>query len=539
MQKFPRRWILWLAVAAMAGFVWAIRQSGDVQQPTAPATTGRTVAVRQPDPDEVPDGKTATIVAEETDWTVKPGLSFKAWTFNGTIPGTVLRVTEGDTVSVKLVNRLPVPVSIHWHGVPVPNAMDGVPGVTQNAVAPGKAFLYEFKATVPGTYWYHSHQTSAEQVDRGLYGVLIVEPKAPAVRADRDYTLVLDEWTSAPDAGGAGDGSSGMSGAGGMGGMSGMSGMSGMNHTGGMSMGDMNMNGMDMAMAAYTTFGINGKAYPDTDRLVVRKGERVRLRLVNAGFITHKIHIHGHDVRIVATDGQPIENPPAFRDRLIAVAPGERYDVEFVADNPGRWLIECHGDMAGTPDMKAEIVYEGSENAKADRPDDGVALPEIDLAGYAAAGSADGGAGEFAAFDREFDLKLGAEMRMGSSMGMVYTINGRTYPDTEPLRVRKGDRVKIRLENVSDVDHPMHLHGHFFQVLSKNGRPVTGVLRKDTLNVKPGEVYEIAFVADNPGNWMFHCHELHHAAAGMVTEVLYDGFQPAFTPDATMGNQPE
>ena len=124
--------------------------------------------------------------------------------------------------------------------------------------------------------------------------------------------------------------------------------------------------------------------------------------------------------------------------------------------------------------------------------------------------------------------------------GMHYTINGKYYPHTDPIYVNKGDFVKITFRNISTVDHPMHLHGHSFQVLSKNGKPLTGSpLIKDTLNVKPGEEYVIAFQANNPGNWMFHCHELHHAMAGMMTELKYRGFKPSFKIDPNADNRPE
>jgi FtsP/CotA-like multicopper oxidase with cupredoxin domain len=135
-------------------------------------------------------------------------------------------------------------------------------------------------------------------------------------------------------------------------------------------------------------------------------------------------------------------------------------------------------------------------------------------------------------------MNLGTAMKDNS---MVYTINNRTYPNTEPLDVNEGDLVKVTLKNTSkSADHPMHLHGLFFQVLSKNGSPIEGSpLMKDTLNVKPGEEYVVAFKADNPGNWMFHCHDLHHASAGMVTEVKYKGYKASFTPDPNANNKPE
>ncbi|MDE8565568.1 multicopper oxidase domain-containing protein, partial [Anoxybacillus rupiensis] len=142
-------------------------------------------------------------------------------------------------------------------------------------------------------------------------------------------------------------------------------------------------------------------------------------------------------------------------------------------------------------------------------------------------------------YDVEYTMDLGTAM---GKDGMVYTINGKTYPETAPVNVKKGDLVKVKLVNNSPKDlHPMHLHGHFFQVLSKNGKPITGSpLIKDTLNLKPGEEYVVAFKADNPGNWMFHCHDLHHASAGMVTEVKYKDYKSDYIPNSNdTTNKPE
>lgn len=466
-----------------------------------------------------------TLVAKKVQHEIKPKVKVEAWTFNGSVPGPLIRVQQGERLRVTLKNELPEPVSIHWHGMRVPNDMDGVPGVTQNAVQPGQSYTYEFVIRDPGTYWYHSHQRSAEQVDKGLYGAIVVEPKEQAARPDRDYTLILDEWATG-----------GMMSSMGSGMMSG--GGHGAGHGGGGQSGGMAMSpaqgGHDMN-AMYDVFVINGKAAPAVPALEVKQGERVRLRLVGAGYQTHLIHLHGHTFQVVATDGQPIAGAAPLKDVLVPVAPGERYDLEFVADNPGRWYLESHDTGQQAADMRVEIRYAGTTGTAEDKTPAGGQLPVLDLTKY-------GNPGQVVftqdtRFDVTYTMELGSRT---TGMETVYTINGKTYPETEPIRVKKGDKVKVRLINKSDVEHPMHLHGHFFQVLSRNGQPVTGApIWKDTLNVRPGEEYEIAFVAEDPGNWMFHCHELHHAASGMVTEVKYDGFVPGFTPDPKAGNRPE
>ncbi|GAA0330624.1 multicopper oxidase family protein [Bacillus carboniphilus] len=486
-----------------------------------------------------------TIVAQERQHSLNKDESVLAWTFNGSVPGPQIRVTEGENVKVNLKNELTDPVTIHWHGLPVPNNMDGIPGVTMNAVQPGETFTYEFNASVPGTYWYHSHQDGVNQVDKGLYGSFIIEPKE-GLDVDRDYTLVLDEWI----------GSNGMQ-------MeneaehdmdnmssnestdedSDSSSMEGMDHSG-MDMDDDSMEEMDHEegdssmghdMSMYNIFTINGKSGDMIEPLQVKEGEKVRIRLVNAGFMSHKFHIHGQDIKVVSSDGQQISNPGTFRDQLIQVAPGERYDIEFIADKPGNWWIECHGEMEGTDGMKIQLQYEGY-NGQQDAPNADESLPLFDLVNYGEKEQTVFTLDQ--AYDIEYTMDLNTEM---DNSGMIYTINGKAYPKTEEIVVQEGDLVKVKLVNNSETDdHPMHLHGHFFQVLSKNGKPLDdAVIMKDTLNLKPGEEYEVAFKADNTGDWMFHCHDLHHASAGMVTKVTYEGFKPDFTPDPNANNQPE
>lgn len=477
------------------------------------------------------NGKEYTITAQASQLKVSNDKTLPVWTFNNAVPGPEIRVQVGDMVKINLKNELEEPVSIHWHGYPVPNNMDGIPGVTQDAVVPGKSFTYEFKATVPGTYWYHSHQDSVNQLDKGLYGSLIVED--PRERYDRDYTLVLDEWVSS----GAKD-------------MEGMDhskmNMKGMDHSK-MDMGDkgtmnhsqMNMSGMgnmeghDMSM--YDLYTINGKTGDSIDKLVVKEGEKVRLRLINAGYLTHTMHLHGHEFKVIASDGQPVNSPAVITDQGIAIAPGERYDLEFTANHPGSWLLEEHGNDDRVKNMRAVIAYEGS-TAKTDASNASERLPQFDLTKYGQQAKTKFSLNQ--TFDQDVKLNLNTEMKNGE---MVYTINGKVFPDTDPIKVDKGEQVKVTFVNRSKTDdHPMHLHGHFFQVLRRNGQPLEGApVIKDTLNVKPGEQYVVAFEADNPGNWMFHCHDLHHASAGMVTDVMYQDYHSSYTPDPSVNNIPE
>ncbi|MBI5798536.1 MAG: copper oxidase [Candidatus Yonathbacteria bacterium] len=263
--------------------------------------------------------------AQAVNWEYAQGKTVVAWGYNGQVPGPEIRVTEGDTVRIAFTNELPVATTIHWHGIDVPNAQDGIPGVTQKAIEPGSTYIYEFVATPAGTHMYHTHGSSAmmdeaEQLDMGLAGSFIVEPKSYTSKPDKEYTIVLDEWNT-----------SGM----GMGG----------------SAGAMKME--------YDTYTINGRAFPNTEPLNVKKGDRVRLRLINAGTSTiHPMHLHGYQFKVVATDGNPVPEAAQLTRNTLPIHPGETYDIEFIANNPGTWLFHCHELHHADGGMIMPIVVE-------------------------------------------------------------------------------------------------------------------------------------------------------------------------------------
>ncbi|MDF2904506.1 MAG: multicopper oxidase type 3, partial [Bacillus sp. (in: firmicutes)] len=309
--------------------------------------------------------------------------------------------------------------------------------------------------------------------------------------------------------------------------------MSGMSHSSS-TRDQKNKNGMGHDMSIYDIFTMNGKSGDTIKPLKVKKGETVRLRLANIGYLSHNLHLHGHQFKVVAIDGHELNEPKKLKDQLIAIAPGERYDIEFIANNPGKWFLEEHGKTKGTDGMKTMIQYEGTSKSK-DHSNQNEDLPIFNYTNYGGAKS-----GEFTT-DQKYDVEYKMELN-GNNMDNNWTINGKSFPNIESLNVKKGDLVKVKLVNNSPngVDHPMHLHGHSFQVLSKNGNPLTGSpIIKDTINLKPGDTYVVAFKADNPGNWMFHCHDLHHATGGMVDVVKYEGFRSNYTPDPNTGNKPE
>lgn len=463
------------------------------------------------------DGKKVfNLDVSETHWMFNNEVMTDAWTYNGTLPGEEIRVQEGDEVVVNVKNSLDEPTALHLHGFPVPNEMDGVPGVTQNAIMPGEEFTYEYKADIPGTYWYHSHQDGAIQVDKGLYGVFIVEPTNQE-SYDVDEVIVLDEFASTGmDMGGMDHGDMGMS----------ESDMDGMDH------GDMNGDGMshsEMMNEMYDTMIINGKASPQIESINVQEGNKVKLRFVNAGLFTQVVSIPNHSFKITHYDGQPVNEPDVLKDTAFRIAPAERYEIEVEVDNPGAWGIEVFAEENQSRlNALIPFVYDGYEDEELQTVDSVSSF--FDLTTYGEAEELNVGD-----ITKEYDMLLGSD-----DGGETFTINGKQFPDHEIYEVEEGDVVKFTIVNDTDVDHPMHMHGEFFNVISKDGNPIQGSpIKKDTLNVRPGETYEIVFEAKNPGNWMFHCHEFHHASGGMVAEIQYKGYESTFTPDPDVPNKPE
>ncbi len=471
----------------------------------------------------------------ETHWMFNDEIMDDAWTYNGSLPGQEIRVLEGDSVVVNVTNSLDEPTALHLHGFPVPNEMDGVPGVTQNAIMPGETFTYEYQADVPGTYWYHSHQDGARQVGKGLYGVFIVEPK-DGESYDLDEVVVIDEWSSM-----------------GMGDMD----HSGMDHGnmdhGSMNHGDMGHDDMDhgnmeeemdhgdmssdsnglshaeMMNEMYDTMIINGKATPQIESIQVEEGNKMKLRFLNAGLFTQVVSIPGHSFKITNYDGQSVNEPEWLNDTAFRIAPAERYDVVIELDNPGAWGVQVFAEEnRDNLQSLLPIIYSGYESNDIQTTE--TISSFFDFTAYGEAVDVN-----LPDITKEFDMNLGT-----NDGGETFTINNKLFPDHESYEVEEGDVVKFTIVNDTDVDHPMHLHGEFFNVISKDGVPISGSpILKDTLNVRPGETYEIVFEAKNPGIWMFHCHEFHHANAGMMAEVRYKGFEPGFSIDPNIPNKPE
>jgi FtsP/CotA-like multicopper oxidase with cupredoxin domain len=427
------------------------------------------------------------------------GPDFIAWTYNGQVPGPEIRVREGEIIRVVLKNYLPEGTTIHWHGVPVPHAMDGVPGVTQQAVMPGETFVYEFEARPAGSYIYHSHVHY--QLDQGLYGPLIIEPARPQGSYDREYTLLLEDWVMR-DGGGIANTQRRppMGGMGGMGGRGMMRGMGrGQTSTG------------PLWEPVYDGYAVNGRVARAIEPLVVSKGERVKLRLLNPSSATiYDLRLAGHTVTITHVDGRPIK--PITTD-VLRIGMGERYDVEFLADNPGTWLLAAAEGGFGEGQLRIPVLYKGINKKEAEAPTFHRGLRFATYWDFQARYPSEEPGQERA--DRYFSQTLSGGMH-----SPFWTINGYVYPDSERLVVNKGEKIGISYGNQSMMPHPMHLHGHFFKVVNPSVPRQQWIL-KDTVIVDPMQRLDIEFLADNPGDWFHHCHNLYHMEAGMANVVSF------------------
>ena len=413
-----------------------------------------------------------------------------AWAYNGRVPGPVPRLRQGSAFRATVENDLDETTTVHWHGIRLPNAMDGVPGLTQAPIAPGGRFEYAFTPPDAGTFWYHSHDDGLVQMGRGLVGALIVEEADPPM-VDRELLWTIQDWRLDENAQIA----------------------PGFN------------NRMEIAMAGRigNTVTINGRL-PET--LSVRAGERVRLRLLNAAIARiMALRFEGHRPVIVALDGQPCD-PHTPPDGRLLLGPAMRADVMLdMQGEPGRSypvVDDFYGRLSYT---LVRIAYAAAPPLRphpleaplrlpsnpVPRPDLTTAVThDIRMQGGMMSGMGGG--------------MMGGGM-MGMSGGAAWGINGQSMTGDgsagmPPLfRIDRGRSCILDFRNETAWWHPMHLHGHSFSVLKRDGAPVPHDEWGDTVLVRPREHVRVAFVADNPGDWMLHCHVMEHQVGGLMTTI--------------------
>jgi FtsP/CotA-like multicopper oxidase with cupredoxin domain len=414
------------------------------------------------------------LVARRGNVRLASGRVIDGYSLNGRTPGPTIRVLQGAMVEVHLKNaNVSDGVALHWHGVDLPNAEDGVAGVTQDAVLPGQTHTYRFVADHAGTYWYHSHQVSHEQVIGGMFGALIV---------------------GSPNADGVVDGTT------------------------------------QVDAVAHTYDGIrtlNGREGTLVEQVQGNPLGPVIVRIVNTDNGTMQVWA-SRGYRVAAVDGRSITGAHITRKRL-AIPAGGRADLAI-----------------DTPRGEATRLQVGSATALVIKTNPRAATParppqpsqELDLL---SSGKPTKEALASAKPDRTFTYRIGRRLGfLDGKPGFWWTVNGHLYPDIPMFTVRKGDIVKFHLDNQSGESHPMHLHGHHALVVARDGKRATGApLWVDSIDVANNQTMDIVFRADNPGIWMDHCHNLAHAAEGLVAHLMYEGVTTPYKVGGKVGNQPE
>ncbi|GAA3771399.1 hypothetical protein GCM10022403_003400 [Streptomyces coacervatus] len=541
MNSMNRRSVLLAGLGvAGAGALAACSSSGSTPALVSPSGT----AVAAADKKRTRSGRThkVTLTAARATVELGAGITARTWAFSGRTPGQELRVTAGDTLAATLSNQLPdrATTSVHWHGIALRNDMDGVPPATQTAVRAGRNFTYRFTADTPGTYFFHPH--IGVQLDRGLYAPLIVEDPKEPLSYDEEWVIVLDDWldgvTGTPDeafaelkqgmsgmnmGSGSGGGSSsddsgdmgGMDMSGGsMDGMSASPSSSPSSSSGGMSMKFMLTDsrsvllGGDAGDVKYPYHLVNGRVPADPEVFRSKPGKRVRLRLINAGSDTaYRVALGGHRLTITHTDGFPVRHQQVD---AVLIGMGERYDVLVTLDD-GVFPLVALAEGKNATGLALVRTGTGSAPAQAVRPKE--------LNGMIMTASQLRAADDVRLTSRKADRVHRVELT-GGMMTYNWAVNGKRFdmnhPTANPIKVEQGQRVRLDFVNSTTMWHPIHLHGHTYQ-LGGSGP------RKDTAIVLPKKTLSVFFDADNPGQWMLHCHNAYHGEAGMMALVGYQG----------------
>lgn len=393
---------------------------------------------------------------------------FETWAYNNQVPGPEFRVQKGDTVKINFTNNLPQETTIHFHGIRVSNEMDGVPDVTQNPIKPGDTFTYEFVVYDAGTFWYHPHVRGNEQVERGLYGTLIVEdPNEPLYSQDK--IIVLDDWRIQSD-------------------------------------GSLNENfnsrhdiGHDGRWGNVIT--ANGQVQPS---FILKQNERVRYRLVNTSNArVYSLYFGELDVKAIAVDGILVREP--FNPNGFDLAPGNRIDIDIKAPNKTDiFTIKDKFTTSTNNVFSIQISEEKTEMQNFEYPR-AEKYPDMNVSNYIV--------------DQEYALDQGG---MSMMHNLRATINSQSYPDYKKTSLESDMFQVIRFSNSSARLHPMHLHGQFFKVIAKDGKQVDEPFMRDTVLVDRYETVDVGIIPIDEGDWALHCHILEHAEAGMMTIVEVD-----------------
>lgn len=416
--------------------------------------------------------------AGKFNWDIAPGKTIEAWGFNKQLPGAELRANAGDTLVVRLTNHLDEPTMIHWHGLRIPAAMDGTDAV-QKPVAPGEVFEYRFVLPDAGTFWYHSHANETVQMERGMYGSLIVEdPNDPVFDGEKVFMIDDMKLNSEHEFTNPGwfvpriverhDGREG------------------------------------------DTLLINGK---ENSVIEIAAGQTERWRFINSSSARYfTLYLGGKEFKIIGTDGGLLEHPRTVTHVLIT--PGERVDIAAGPFEEGETILMESLKYDRITFLKAKrqqfaTIQVGKQKASITN------LPET-------LRTIEPLAKQNAEITRKVRLSVGPSL----TNGMDFLVNGDVHVNDKPVKV--GELQVWEVANTSLMDHPFHLHGFFFQVIEAQGKAPEYIAWKDTVNLPPRSKMKIAWMPDNrPGTWMYHCHILEHHAAGMMAHFeVIEGDNP-------------
>jgi len=462
------------------------------------AAAGLTAACSSDNNQQSGTGKALDVALKPSETEIDlGGVKVKTWAYNGQVPAKEIRLRKGEELRATLTNNLPgADTSVHWHGLAIPNPMDGVPPLTQKATPPGQKFDYHFTPPDAGTYWFHSHV--GVQLDRGLYGPLIIEDPNERVQYDDELVLVLDDWVDGVDGQTPDKVWEELQ-------RTGMPPMAPMGPTAGVS--PTSPIGEDGGDVNYRYYLINGRVTTDPVVKDYRAGQKIRLRIINSGSDTaFRVGVPGVPMMVTHTDGFPVEQKQT--DSVI-LGMGERVDA-IITVNSSVPVVAAAEKKDGFAQLNMRVggaassvnVGEYLNALRGGIPLDTATLtpvPDVILPQRAP--------------DQTVDLKLGGPVKP-----YTWTINGQTYDPNKPgIALKANQRVQIRYVNESKMFHPMHLHGHTFQVM-QGDKPGP---RKDTVLVAPLATVDTIIDTNNPGKWIDHCHNTYHLESGMAVYFDY------------------
>ncbi len=405
-----------------------------------------------------------------------PGTTVKTLGYNGSAPGPLLRIPEGKTVSIEVHNNTSEEEVVHWHGLHIPSDVDGSLEEGTPGVPPRGRRRYSFTATPSGTRWYHSHTMAGRNLKRatytGQFGFLYVEPRSDPGAYDQEVFLALKEWDPYMSTGGDGGGDEGS---------------------------------MD---AAYKHFSINNRALGHGAPIRVHERQRVLFRILNASATVHRrVALAGHKFQVTAMDGNPLAAPKEIE--ALELGPAERIDAIVEMNRPGVWVFGTTDDHDRERGMGIVVEYAGQGGEAC------WMAPGSERWDYVFFGNRTAVADPAERIPLVFEKKFAGHRWVDK-----WTINGKSFPKTDPIRVKANRRYRLVLDNRSDEAHPIHLHRHTFELTKVEGVATSGV-RKDVVMVRPKTQVEVDLVANNPGLTLFHCHQQMHMDYGFMALMEY------------------